>query len=142
MPEKSGMDAAFCVPPPVGRGTTSCPKASGAAAAANIPMKKCRSTFMLPSPVDDSSVLVPIGNLQRISVRWNHTAVSSPAKAGDPVTPGDAAEYWILSFRGNDTAELVTTSMAPLHRNPLLAPMAFLKFESFRDHNLSLPWRG
>src|SRR6266852_4089716 len=64
IPEKSGMDATLCGPPPVapslpcpacggrsarGRGTTSCPKANGATAAANMPKKKCRSTFMLPS---------------------------------------------------------------------------------------------
>src|SRR5262249_48618010 len=27
-------------------------------------------------------------------------SVSSPAKAGDPVPPGDAAEYWIPAFAG------------------------------------------
>src|SRR5712671_6239627 len=32
-------------------------------------------------------------------------AVSSPAKAAIQYPPGDASEYWILSFRGNDTAE-------------------------------------
>jgi hypothetical protein len=42
--------------------------------------------------------------LQRLPVEWNQRAISisplsSPAKAGDPVTPG-AAEYWIPRFRG------------------------------------------
>jgi hypothetical protein len=52
MPEKSGMAAAFWVLSPAGPivGTTSCPSAGDAAAAANIPNGiKSRNTFMLPS---------------------------------------------------------------------------------------------
>jgi hypothetical protein len=55
--------------------------------------------------------------LQRFPVEWNRRAItisplSSPAKAGDPVTPG-AAEYWIPAFAGNDIAMIL------LEREPL-----------------------
>jgi hypothetical protein len=61
---------------------------------------------MVPTyPVSRSAVeWTRSAGLQRFPVEWNRRAISisplsSPAKAGDPVTPG-AAEYWIPRFRG------------------------------------------
>ncbi len=73
MPEKSGIEARLCVRPSAwGRGAASCPKASGAAAAAHIPMKKCRSTFMFPSLLMICLCSWAIGNLERIAAGLKH----------------------------------------------------------------------
>src|SRR5260370_12584200 len=73
MPEKSGIEARLCVRPSAwGRGAASCPKASGAAAAAHIPMKKCRSAFMFPSLLMICLCSWAIGNLERIAAGLKH----------------------------------------------------------------------
>jgi hypothetical protein len=43
--------------------------------------------------------------LERIPVEWNdvvstNSALSFPAKAGNPVLPGISWDYWIARFRG------------------------------------------
>jgi hypothetical protein len=44
--------------------------------------------------------------------------VSSPAKAGDPVTPGNAAEYWTPAFAGM-TLETDERKPVPFRRNAI-----------------------
>src|SRR5258708_2571027 len=55
---------------------------------------------------------------ERSAFLWNHAGMSSPAKAGDPVTPGDAAEYCITAFAGM-TPQSWWSPFSSFHRNML-----------------------